>query len=100
MDLRWLLHWRAREILKTTPESWRGSDAQIQAGFSSAAGTARGQCKARSSGGVGDRAGSDAVRSGVVLGHGGLRTVEGRAVAAFPALGAWHPEPRHLQPGV
>src|ERR1700732_2049008 len=83
MDFRWLLHWKARRILKTTPRSWRGSDAEVQEGLWAVAGPARGQCQARSVGGAVHRAGGDAVRSGVVLGYGGLRGFEGRAVSAF-----------------
>src|SRR5689334_15585162 len=100
MGFRWLLHWKARRILKTTPRSWKGSDAEVQEGLSAVTGPARGQCQARSVGGAVHCAGGDAVRSGVVLGHGGLRTVEGGAVAALPSPGAWHPESRYIQPGV
>src|ERR1700684_2443573 len=100
MGFRWLLHWNARRILKTAPESWRGVDAEVQQGVWSDAGPAGGQCQARSFGGIVHRAGGDVVRSGVVLGHGGLWTVEGRAVAARSSPGAWHPESRYIQPGV
>src|SRR5690348_15847990 len=34
MDLSRLLHWKTRRILKTTPESWQGSDAEVQVGVS------------------------------------------------------------------
>src|SRR5436305_15259386 len=91
-----VLHWRTRRILKTTPESWRGSDGEVQEAFSAVAGPAGGQREARSVGGVVHRACGSAVWSGIVLRYGGFRPVEGRAVAAFPALGAWRPEPRHL----
>src|ERR1700736_1652670 len=97
MDLRRLLHWRTRRILKTTPGSWRGSDGQVQEDFPAVGGPARRQCETRTVGGAVHRAGCSAVRSRVVLGYGGIRTIEGRAVAAFPALGAWHTEPRHVQ---
>src|ERR1700736_5518628 len=100
MDLRRLLHWRTRRILKTTPGSWRGSDGQVQEDFPAVGGPARRQCETRTVGGAVHRAGCSAVRSRVVLGYGGIRTIEGRAVAAFPAPGAWHTEPRHVQPGV
>src|SRR5450631_1850956 len=100
MDLKRLLHWRTRRILKTAPESSRGSNGQVQENFPAVAGPARGQCEARSSGGAVHCAGGGAVRSGKLLGYGGLRTVEGRTVAAFPALGAWRTEPRYVQPGV
>src|SRR5579859_2831846 len=100
MDLRHLLPWRIREILKTTPESWRESDGQVQEDLSTVARSASGQCESRSLGGAAHRAGSRVVWSGDLLGHGGLRTVEGRAAAALPAPGAWHTEPRHLQPSV
>src|SRR6516165_1341552 len=63
-------------------------------GFSAVAGSARRQCEARSVGGAVHRVGGSAVRSGIVLGYGGLWAVEGRAVAALPSPGAWHPEPR------
>src|SRR5581483_10004464 len=57
MDLRRLLPWTARGILKTTPAQWRESDGQIQEGFSAAGGPACGQCTARSAGGAVHRAG-------------------------------------------
>src|ERR1039458_5480595 len=98
MDLRRLLHWKARRILKTTPGSWRGSDGHVQEDFRAVAGPARRQCEARPAGGVVGRTGGGAVRGGVVLGYGGLRPIEGRAGAAFPWLWAWHFEPRHRQP--
>src|SRR3974390_3196211 len=100
MDLRRLLHWRARGILKTTPGSWRGSYGEVQEVFPAVAGSACGQCEARSFGGAVHRAGGCVVRSGESLGHGGLRPVEGRTAAAFSAPGAWHPEPRYVQPRV
>src|ERR1700720_770617 len=82
----------ARRILKTTPGSWRGSDGEVQEEFSATAGPARRERKARSVGSTVHRAGGNAVRSGIVLGYGGLRTVERGVVAAFPAPGAWYPE--------
>jgi predicted transposase YbfD/YdcC len=100
MDLSRILHWRARRILKTTPGSRRGSDGQVQEDFSAIAGPAGGQCKTRSAGGAVHRAGGAAVRSGDVLGYGGLRAIEGRVVAARPWSGAWHTESRYVQPGV
>src|ERR1700723_1780989 len=100
MGFRWLLHWKARRILKAAPRSWRGADAEVQGGLSAVAGPARGQCQARFVGGAVHRAGGDAVRGGVVLGHGGFRAVEGGAVAALPSSGAWHPESRYIQSGV
>src|SRR5258708_32453735 len=100
MVSRRLLHWKARRILRKTPTSWRGSDAEVQESLSAGTGSARGQRQARSVGGAVHRAGGDAVRGGVVLGHGRLRTVEGGIVAALPSPGAWHPESRYIQPGV
>src|SRR5581483_10359873 len=88
MDLRRLLPWTARGILKTTPAQWRESDGQIQEGFSAAGGPACGQCTARSAGGAVHRAGGGFVWGRIVLGHGGFRRVEGRAVAALPWSGA------------
>src|SRR3982074_3278478 len=96
MGLGLLLPCSARRILKTTPELGRTSDGQIRKGISATAGPTCGQCKARTFGRAVCRAGCSVVWSGVVRGYGGLRTIEGRAVAARPSSGAWHPEPRYV----
>src|SRR5215211_8002091 len=94
MDLRGLLHWWARRILRTTPELWRESDAKVQEGFPAVAGPARGQRETRSVGSAVHCSGGSAVWGGLLLGHGRLRTIQGRAVAAFSAPGAWDPQSR------
>src|SRR6266550_3669860 len=73
MDLRSLLPWSARWILKTTPAWRRESDGEIQEDFSTVAGPAGRQCAARSGGGAGHRLGGDAVRGRDLLGHGRVR---------------------------
>src|SRR5215471_792045 len=83
MDLRGLLHWSARRILRATPVLKGESDGQVQEGFSTVAGPAGGQRETRSVGGAVHCSGGRAVRSGFLLGHGGLRPVQGRTVAAF-----------------
>src|ERR1700689_602955 len=100
MDFRWLLHWKTRRILKLAPGSWRESDAEVQEGLSAVGRPACGQCKARSAGSAVHLAGCGYMRSRQLLGDGRVWTVEGRAVAALASPGAWHSEPRHVQPGV
>src|SRR5262245_54108144 len=99
MALVRLLRCSARRILKTTPEPWRTSDGSVREDISAPSGPARGQCEARTSGRAVYRVGGGAVRSGDVYGYGGLRGVEGRAVAAHPSTGTRDSEPRYVQPG-
>src|SRR6478735_7699176 len=97
MDFRALLHCLARWILRTTPTRQRESNGEAQESFSTVVGPAGGQCPSRLGGSIGYRAGGGPVRSRDLLGHGGVWTGQGRAVAAVSAPGAWDSEPRHLQ---
>src|SRR5262245_19513968 len=77
MDLRPVLHWSARWILRTTPTERRESDGQVQKVLWSDGRPACGQCPPRPSGAVGYRSGGDPVWGGELLGHGRLRPGEG-----------------------
>src|SRR5215213_11014946 len=100
MDLRPLLPWSARWILRTTPFLRRESDGQIQEDFSAVAGPSRGECATRTGRGTDYCLGGDAVWGADLLGHGGVWTSQGRPVAAVSSTGAWDSQPRHLQPRV
>src|SRR5712691_13325594 len=97
MDLRSLLHPGATWILRTTPESTGESDGQIQEDFQRIGGPTGSQFPTPDVGGPVHRSGCDAVRGGRSFGHGAVRPFQGRAAAANPSTGAWHPEPRHLR---
>src|SRR5262249_53742314 len=100
LDLRCLLHWFGKRILKATPESRRELDAPLQEGFSILAGPAGRERETRSFGSSAYCAGGCAVRGNVVLGHGGIRPLQRRAAAAGSAFGAWDTEPRYVQPSI
>src|SRR5882757_4401649 len=87
MDLRSMLHWSARWILRTTPEAEGESHGQVQESFSTPAGPSCGQCAARPAGGLDHCLGGDAVWGGDLLGHGRVWPGQGRAVAAVSAIG-------------
>src|SRR6185369_16539276 len=100
LDLRFLLYWLRKRILKATLELRRESDAALQEGFSTLAGPASREREPRSAGNSGYCAGGCVVRRDVVLGHGGIRILQGRIVATVSAVGAWDSEPRHVQPRI
>src|ERR1700738_1155509 len=100
MDLRPLLHCFARWILRTTPAWRRESDGEAQEDFWTIAGPAGVQRAARSAGDIAYRIGGGSLRGRDLLGHGGVRTSQGRTVAAVSAAGAWDSQSRHLQPRV
>src|SRR5262249_49194938 len=100
MICRGLLPCFSRRILKTTPESLESLDGKVYESVSEAARPTSGQREARVAGSSFHRAGRRAVRWGVVHRYGGLRSIEGRAVAACSSFGARHPEPRYVHSGV
>src|SRR5262249_17191797 len=67
LDLRCLLHWFGKRILKATPESRRELDAPLQEGFSILAGPAGRERETRSFGSSAYCAGGFGVRGNVVL---------------------------------
>src|SRR5215203_7026101 len=100
MDLRPLLHCFVTWILRMTPTKARESNGEAQEDFWTGAGSAGGECSARSAGDIDRRTGGGSVRSRDVLGHGGVWASQGRAVAAVSAAGTRDSQPRHLQPRV
>src|SRR5260370_38074909 len=94
VDLRSMLHQPAIWILRRTPESNGGSDAEICQDFPRFARSASGERAARIARCPCHLAGCGAVRSEMRDRHGAVWPIEGEVAAAIPAIGARDPQPR------